>query len=125
MDGVPAETLEIDPAGVPAESEEIEPAGVPALTAEIEPAGVPAETAEAELEAVWVWLWEKFAERDPSATPSLEPRATPVPAPTGMRTRRSGTLNVVEPSPAPYAVLIAVNRSAYVERLTAEPSHIR
>src|SRR5215471_5378104 len=45
-----------------------------------------------------------------------------VPAPTVMRARRSGTLKVVLPSPAPDVVPMALNRSEYVVLLTALPS---
>ena len=50
-------------------------------------------------------------------------RPLPVPAPMSALPLKSGTLNVVDPSPTPYVVLIAVNRSAYVVRETAVPSH--
>src|SRR3990172_5407595 len=43
--------------------------------------------------------------------------------PRGKRPRKSGKLNVVEPSPVPNAVLTTANKSAYVVRETAEPSH--
>jgi hypothetical protein len=39
--------------------------------------------------------------RLPIASPSEDPRTLPVPAPTSIRSRASGRLNVVEPSPAP------------------------
>lgn len=39
--------------------------------------------------------------------------------------KKFGTLNVVLPSPPPYAVLIAVKSAAYVVLLYAVPSHKR
>ena len=57
-----------------------------------------------------------------SAHPVL-PSVTKVPAflPTGTLPVRSGRLNVVDPSPTPYVVDIAVNRFAYVVLDTAVP----
>jgi hypothetical protein len=41
------------------------------------------------------------------------------------RSLKSGRLNVVDPFPAPHVVPIAVKRSEYVARDTADPSHNR
>jgi hypothetical protein len=46
-----------------------------------------------------------------------------VPAPLKNIPLVSGKLNVVDPSPAPYATPIAANKSAYVVLDTADPSH--
>ena len=43
---------------------------------------------------------------------AVAPPAVPVPAPIAVRPRRSGTLNVVDPSPAPQAVPRAANKAA-------------
>lgn len=59
------------------------------------------------------------------ASPPVAPSRSNTDVPTATLPERSGRLNVVLPSPVPYRVPIAANRSEYVVRETAEPSHIR
>jgi len=59
----------------------------------------------------------------PVALPSV-PVPVP-PEPTATLRRKSGTANVVEPSPAPKVVPMTANRAAYVVRETAVPSQRR
>lgn len=63
-----------------------------------------------------------------SIVPPVPPSVLPVPPtdfPIGNRCLKSGKLNVVDPSPTPYAVDITENKEAYVVLLTAAPSHKR
>jgi hypothetical protein len=48
----------------------------------------------------------------------------PCPAPFGVRDRISGRLNVVEPSPTPNIVPIAVKSAASVVRFFRDPSQV-
>lgn len=69
------------------------------------------------------WWGRRFAADWPSFAPSALTEAF-VPLPTGTRPCKSGTLNVVDPSPWPYGLEVppkAPYKSAYVERETADP----
>ena len=66
---------------------------------------------------VWVWAARLSALRVWVSVPpeSARVRAVspdPVPVPIGVRPRRSGRLNVVDPFPAPHVVPIAANSRA-------------
>ena len=55
--------------------------------------------------------------------PPVEPSAYEPDLPITKRLCTFGTLNVLDPSPAPYVVEISANKALYVERETAVPSH--
>ena len=59
----------------------------------------------------------------PVAPKVLDVKPEPAPEPIGTLPCKSGKLNVLEPSPTPYVVLIAENKAEYVERLTACALH--
>src|SRR5574337_259772 len=77
--------------------------------------------------SVIVWLcagsWPAV-DSDWLSVPPVPPGLVDAGAPRGNVPRKFGTLNVVEPSPAPKLVPIAAKSAAYVDRDIADPSHI-
>src|SRR5574337_1229717 len=73
---------------------------------------------------VWLWLGisgivKACASSPPVAARFRKVNPVPWPAPTTLRDRASGTLKVVDPSPAPNVVPITANKAASVVRFFA------
>ena len=69
---------------------------------------------------VWVWDGSWLTDRLKFVAPPRVEKAK-FPAPTRNLFRRSGRLNVLDPSPAPHVVPMTVNNAAYIVRSTAAP----